>query len=205
MDAITNPDTTNTIDKNPEQPRRWRDVLPVHPAAELFPLMSKDELRELGEDIKKNGLTAPIIFWVRERKDWDGMARVQLLDGRNRLDAMEHIGLKLLKGGKFNLDALKLSLDLVVGVPSGSYKHVPDPYAYVLSANIHRRHLTAEQKRDLIAKLLKAKPETSNLQIAKQVKADDKTVAKVRAKLETDSEIPSRENAREHSGTKTSS
>jgi len=35
-------------------PRRsWRDVLSVHPAAELFPQMSADELRELGEDIKK--------------------------------------------------------------------------------------------------------------------------------------------------------
>jgi hypothetical protein len=30
----------------------------------------------------------------------------------------------------------------------------------------HRRHLTAEQKRDLIAKLHKAKPEFSKLQIA---------------------------------------
>ena len=31
-----------------------------------------------------------------------------------------------------------------------------DPYAYVISANIHRRHLTAEQKRELIAKVIKA-------------------------------------------------
>jgi hypothetical protein len=34
----------------------WRDHLPVHPAADLFPLMSESELRELGEDIKANGL-----------------------------------------------------------------------------------------------------------------------------------------------------
>ena len=31
----------------------WRDVLKVHPAAELFPLMSDAELKELGEDIKR--------------------------------------------------------------------------------------------------------------------------------------------------------
>jgi hypothetical protein len=66
-----------------------------------------------------------------------------------------------------------------------------DPYALALSYNVHRRHLTAEQKRDLIAKLLKAKPEASNLAIAKQVRvATDKTVAKVRADLEARSEIP---------------
>jgi hypothetical protein len=65
-----------------------------------------------------------------------------------------------------------------------------DPYAYVISANLHRRHLTAEQRREIIAKLLKAKPESSNLQVAKQVKADDKTVAKVRRELEGRSEIP---------------
>ena len=40
-----------------------------------------------------------------------------------------------------------------------------DAVAYVVSTNIHRRHLTAELKRDLIAKLLKAKPEQSDRQI----------------------------------------
>jgi len=33
----------------------WRDHLKVHPAAELFPRMTEAELRELGEDIKRNG------------------------------------------------------------------------------------------------------------------------------------------------------
>jgi hypothetical protein len=35
-----------------------------------------------------------------------------------------------------------------------------------MSANIHRRHLTIEQKRELIGKLLKAQPKQSNRQIA---------------------------------------
>ena len=39
----------------------WRSTLPIHPAAELFPRMSPDELQALGEDIIKNGLTSPIV------------------------------------------------------------------------------------------------------------------------------------------------
>ena len=58
-----------------------------------------------------------------------------------------------------------------------------DPYGYVISANIHRRHLTAEQKRELIAKLLKATPEKSDRQIAETVKASPTTVGTVRAEM----------------------
>ena len=65
-----------------------------------------------------------------------------------------------------------------------------DPYHYVLSANIHRRHLTAEQKRELIAAVLKAQPAKSNRTIAKQTKADHKTVGAVRERLEAGGEIP---------------
>jgi hypothetical protein len=76
----------------------WRDVLPVHPAADLFPLMSEAELRELGEDIKKNGLQIPIVVWISERDSDHPRRRKQpnrysLLDGRNRLDAMELVGI----------------------------------------------------------------------------------------------------------------
>ena len=30
--------------------KSWRDVINVHPAADLFPMMSPDELKTLGED-----------------------------------------------------------------------------------------------------------------------------------------------------------
>jgi hypothetical protein len=143
----------------------WRDHLPVHPAADLFPLMSEDELRELGENIKANGMLSPIILH-------QGM----LLDGRNRLDAMESVD-------------IKFDWKDVPRCSGGLYDEV-DPYDFVVSANLHRRHLTNEQKRELIAKVLKAKPEVSNAVIAKQVRANDKTVAKVRHKLESTSEIP---------------
>jgi hypothetical protein len=167
----------------------WRDVLPIHPAAELFPLMSEAELPELGEDIKKNGLTAPIIFWAQEGKDWEGMAGAHLLDGRNRLDAMELAGIKLVNGGRFNLDALNQHLDVVFG-------NRPDPYAYVISANIQRRHLTAELRRELIANVLKAKPEQSDRVIAKQLNDDHKKVGRVRKKLESTGSLPQLEKTR---------
>jgi hypothetical protein len=173
--------------------KSWRDILPVHPAAELFPLMSKAELRELAPDIKANTLQVPIVLWSADRSLVDGLLvknqtvpkNLYLLDGRNRLDALELNGVKLVTDdGKFNWLRAKTV---------GGLMHVSkddDPYAYVVSVNIRRRHLTPEQKRDLIVKLLKADPSKSNRQIAKQAQRDDKTVAKVRTELESTADIP---------------
>lgn len=52
--------------------------------------------------------------------------------------------------------------------------------ALVDSANLHRRHLTREQKREVIAAMLKANPNRSNRDIAVEVKASHNTVAAVR-------------------------
>jgi hypothetical protein len=41
-------------------PFDWRKHLPVHPAADLFPLMSEVEPKELAADINVNGLQASI-------------------------------------------------------------------------------------------------------------------------------------------------
>ena len=65
-----------------------------------------------------------------------------------------------------------------------------DPLAYVVSMNMHRRHLTAEQRRSIIAKLLKGDPNKSNRQIALEAKADHKTVGAERERLEGSGEIP---------------
>jgi hypothetical protein len=67
----------------------WRDHLKIHPAAELFPRMSEDELRTLAADIKRNGLQTPITVMV-DRAGNNGEWCYQLLDGRNRLDANRH-------------------------------------------------------------------------------------------------------------------
>ena len=65
-----------------------------------------------------------------------------------------------------------------------------DPAAFVISANIHRRHLSAKQKSELIAKLLKANPEKSDRQIGNLIGADHKTVGAVRHEKEVTGEIP---------------
>jgi hypothetical protein len=49
----------------------------VHPVAAMFPMMSDEELDDLAEDIKANGLLHPVIL------DAEGM----LIDGRNRIEA----------------------------------------------------------------------------------------------------------------------
>src|SRR5262249_52015986 len=71
--------------------RSWRDVLPIHPAADLFPLMAETDpiaLKELADDIQKNGLQVPITI-MNYRAGDSGECLYQLLDGRNRLDAIE--------------------------------------------------------------------------------------------------------------------
>ena len=179
------------------EPKSWRDVIKVHPAADLFPMMSPDELKVLGDDIKANGLTHQIVLWSPDcgHEKWSKLDCIRklkrgecyLLDGRNRVAAggsLDGIGLDDDVWPNIVLPPALDAYDAIVLGPE------TDPWHYVLSANIHRRHLTAEQKREIIAKLLKAQPEKSNRTIAQQTKADDKTVAAVRGKLEATAEIP---------------
>jgi hypothetical protein len=76
--------------QNPQAaPKSWREVPPIRPAAELLPRMNADELRALGEDIKKSGLKIPVTAWFGKGEP------LQLLDGRNRLDAMEAVDIPI--------------------------------------------------------------------------------------------------------------
>jgi DNA-binding Lrp family transcriptional regulator len=149
----------------------WRDILKVHPACELFPPLPPDELKALGDDIQKNRLQERAKVMCQGDK-------FVLIDGRSRLDAIEAVGLsiKVFEGGTPNNKFFEVV-------------EVDDPIAFVISANIRRRHLTAEQKRELIGNLLKADPEKSNRQIADQVKVSHPHVAKVRAELEKTGDV----------------
>jgi hypothetical protein len=174
------PATETATDSTAPQVQSWRDTLPIHPAAELFPPLSEAELAALGKDIRKHGLTSSIAVWS------DGKSPEQLLDGRGRLDAIEiEIGPAIVGPPSIMAGKDFLAVNKVIVLDRSV-----DPYAYVISANIHRRHLTVEQKHELIAKLIETDPTKSNRQIAKTVKVDHKTVASVRAEKEGRGEIP---------------
>jgi hypothetical protein len=145
---------------------KWRDHLAIHPAAALFPPMSDTELAELAADIKANGLRVkPTVFMTKEGKPL-------LLDARNRFDAMERKGLPTVDAG--------------TGLPLCDYDTVRegevDPYALVVSLNFTRRHLTAEQRNEVIRKLREERPDMSLRTLAKIAKTSPMTVYRVVSK-----------------------
>lgn len=93
----------------------------IHPAALLFPMMGEDELRQLANDIKGNGLLEPIL-----------LHQDLVLDGRNRLEACKLAGIE----------------------PRFHTGKIGSPLLYVISKNLHRRHLTASQKAAIAAEMV---------------------------------------------------
>lgn len=94
---------------------------PVHPAAELFPLMQGADFDAFVEDIRVNGQQEPVVL------DADG----RLLDGRNRARACTSLGLRITTR-RYDGD---------------------DPMQFVISHNLHRRHLTDSQRAMIAAEL----------------------------------------------------
>src|SRR6516164_11125734 len=139
----------------------WRDHIKVHPAADLFPMMSEPELRELGEHIKENGQRVQVVLWKEPSRGGEHW----LVDGRNRLDAMELVGMPIFD----KIGRQRFYWRLMDG----------DPYEQVLSLNLLRRNLTDEQRRELIGKIIKAKPEATNVTIAKETGTSEPTVRRV--------------------------
>lgn len=95
----------------------WLAEIDVHQAANLFPLLEGDAFAELVADIKAHGLRELIAFTP------DG----QLLDGRNRYRACRSLG-----------HEVDESFRKTVG---------DEPWAYVISTNLHRRHLSDNQRK----------------------------------------------------------
>jgi hypothetical protein len=98
-------------------------ALTWHPAAEWLPMMSEPELQELAADIKTNGQREPIM------RDRHGVG----LDGRNRLAACKIAG-------------VAPRFETWLGDPA-------DAVGYIISCNLHRRHLDASQRAMIAARL----------------------------------------------------
>lgn len=101
-------------------------MIPFHPFAEMFELIEGSDFSALVDDIRANGLHDPIVVF-------DG----KILDGRNRYRASLAAG--ILAGDDAPEDR-----------PNHFKRFVPqidgDPLSFVVSKNIHRRHLTTSQR-----------------------------------------------------------
>ncbi len=107
----------------------------IHPAANVFPMMNDEEFAALKADIAENGQHESITYY-------DG----KLLDGRNRLRACIELGIEPL--------ACELDVD---GFCDDKTSRANKPFDFVLSHNLHRRHLSTSQRATVAAELAKLK------------------------------------------------
>jgi hypothetical protein len=223
MDQINPPEANNSdtppqSDADRPKPRRpgWREILPIHPAAAVWPELDDDELRDFADDIAANGLEERIGLCLDED---DGV--LKLLEGQNRLTALERLenegrlpGYSYDPGSNKTVFVRKYSARAIGGdpkrrsdktrrkliaddpapfCPSNEWfeqVYPDDPYAYVKSKNHFRRHLTREKRREIAERVFKDHTEWSNRRIAREAELDDKTVGAIRDRMEATAEIP---------------
>lgn len=111
----------------PEPAAKFIGDVPIHPAADVFPLMDGDEFAELCESIQKHGIRQPVIYC-------DGM----LLDGRNRVRAA------------------RLSGIATANIPSVNIGDDVDPFEFAWSQNCERLNYAPGLKAEIRVKILAA-------------------------------------------------
>ena len=109
--------------------KEWIGEYPVHPVASLFPMIDDDALNALAEDIKKNGQREPIIVAYLDEAMIDEPV---VIDGRNRHAACKLAGIEPEFKFVMSLNDRELSPQVIAD--------------WVISHNLHRRHLTTSQK-----------------------------------------------------------
>ena len=109
--------------------KEWIGEYPVHPVASLFPMVDDDALDALAEDIKKNGQREPIIVAYLDEAMIDEPV---VIDGRNRHAACKLAGIEPEFKFVMSLNDRELSPQVIAD--------------WIISHNLHRRHLTTSQK-----------------------------------------------------------
>lgn len=127
---------------------------------QLMPPLSPEEYQELTEDIRANGIQVPVIV------DEDGVA----IDGHHRQRIAEQLGIDcptVVKSGLSDAEKRTMALNL----------------------NLHRRHLTREQKRQIVEASLKADPQLPDREHARRTGTSHVTVGSTRKELEKSGQI----------------
>ncbi len=128
--------------------KSWRQLYPAHPCAEVFNMLRDDELDALANDINENGLRTSVDLWRADTPD----SPTFVVDGRNRLEALARLGVTFRSPG--------CEAEWPDGVITKPFRWLhcreDDLAAYVISANIRRRHLTKEQQAELIVRAIEA-------------------------------------------------
>lgn len=94
-------------------------TLSHHPVAEIFPMMDDEQYEALKADIAEQGVQSSGLLY-----------QGKVLDGRNRYRACQELGIEM--------DWMEVEL----GEDADSF----DPLQYVLTHNLHRRHLSTSQR-----------------------------------------------------------
>ena len=127
--------------------------LKAHPQADLFPMIEGTEREELLQSIRANGITQKIAI------DKNGL----IVDGRNRMSCFIELRAN---GEEVKSPNIELIADKSIA-------------PYVMAANIHRRHLTKQQRAAIIALTTKKMSKAESTRLA------GKASGKVRGVSET--------------------
>ena len=160
----------------------WREAFHIHPDCLKLPPAAPGEVAALASDIARQGVLMPVQFLI---PDYNHPNDAELLDGRNRLDALQQLGCQfawIAGKGPHLRDPDGAVAELPFELKSAA--EIPFPLEHVVSLNVVRRHWTTAQKRAVIAELLKDMPERSDRETARLLGVDNKTVGAVRAHLE---------------------
>jgi len=122
---------------------------------QVMPDMAQEEYEALKDDIAERGVMVPIEF------DEQG----NVLDGHHRLKICAELGIE---------DYPKI-------IRTGMSE--PEKWTHARKLNMARRHLTREQRRELIQEQIKDTPELSDRQIAKMLGVSHSTVGIIRGEL----------------------